>query len=112
MGYDGWAAGTNIQEVPYVETPATVDICAPITVNCSVCNSNPCNHTAACPDNTCPPTCAPNPIPTEYDPNNPYGDVCTRPRVFMNCKGDKYGNLIQVINNSGTTRVYTQNLFH
>ena len=86
VGYDGYASGTNIQEVPYVETPGHIDVCAPATVNCSVCNSNPCNHTAACPDNTCPATCAPNPIPTEYDPLNPYGDTCTRPRVFMNCK--------------------------
>jgi hypothetical protein len=107
VGYDGYVGGTNIQEVPYVETPANVDICAPATVNCSVCNANPCNHTAACPDNTCPATCAPNPIPTEYNHLAPYGDVCTRPRVFMNCKGDKY-ELIQVISNPGLTRVYTQ----
>jgi hypothetical protein len=107
IGYDGYVGGTNIQEVPYVETPANVDICAPQTVNCSTCNANPCNHTAACPDNTCPATCAPNPIPTEYNPLEPYGDTCTRPRVFMNCKGDKY-ELIQVISNPGTTRVYTE----
>lgn len=107
VGYDGYMGGTNIQEVPYVETPANVDICAPATVNCSVCNANPCNHTAACPSNTCPATCAPNPIPTEYNPLAPYGDTCTRPRVFMNCKGDKY-ELIQVISNPGLTRVYTQ----
>lgn len=107
VGYDGWAAGTNIQEVPYVETPGHVDVCAPETVNCSVCNANPCNHTAACPDNTCPATCTPSTIPTEYDPLNPYGDTCIRPRVFMNCKGDKY-ELIQVINNSGTTRTYSE----
>lgn len=105
VGYDGIMGGTNIQEVPYVETPANVDICAPATVNCSTCNANPCNHTAACPDNTCPATCAPNVIPTSYDPLAPYGDVCTRPRVFMNCKGDQY-ELIQVISNPGTTRVY------
>ena len=107
VGYDGYMGGTNIQEVPYVETPAHVDLCAPETVNCSVCNANPCNHTAACPDNTCPATCAPNTIPTEYNPLEPYGDVCTRPRVFMNCKGDKY-ELIQVISNPGVTRTYTE----
>lgn len=107
LGYDGFASGTNIQEVPYVETPAHVDVCSPITVNCSVCNANPCNHTAACPDNTCPATCTPSTIPTEYDPLNPYGDTCTRPRVFMNCKGEKW-ELIQVINNTGHTKVYTE----
>jgi hypothetical protein len=104
-GYDGFVGGTNIQEVPYVETPANVDICAPPTVNCSTCNANPCNHTAACPDNTCPATCAPNVIPTSYDPLAPYGDTCIRPRVFMNCKGEK-NELIQVISNPGSTRVY------
>lgn len=107
IGYDGFVGGTNIQEVPYVETPTNVDICGPTTVNCAVCNANPCNHTAACPDNTCPATCSSSTIPTSYDPNAPYGDVCTRPRVFMNCKGDKY-ELIQVISNPGITRVYTQ----
>jgi hypothetical protein len=107
LGYDGWASGTNIQEVPYVETPSTVDVCSPITVNCSTCNSNPCNHTAACPDNTCPATCTPSTIPTEHDPLNPYGDTCIKPRVFMNCKGEKW-ELVQVINNSGRTRVYTE----
>jgi len=107
VGYDGWVGGTNIQEVPYVETPSTVDVCAPQTVNCSVCNANPCNHTAACPDNTCPTTCTPSVIPTAYDPLNPYGDTCTRPRVFMNCKGDQY-ELIQVISTPGVTRVYTE----
>jgi hypothetical protein len=107
VGYDGFASGTNIQEVPYVETPANVDICAPATVNCSVCNANPCNHTAACPGNTCPTTCTPAAIPDAYNPLAPYGDVCIKPRVFMNCKGDKY-ELVQIINTSGTTRTYSE----
>ena len=34
VGYDGYAGGTNIQEVPYREAPSTVDTCAPETVNC------------------------------------------------------------------------------
>ena len=100
VGYDGFASGTNIQEVPYNEFPATVNQCAAPTINCSTCNSNPCNHTAACPTNTCTtPT-----IPTSFDPLNPSGDTCIRPRVFMNCKGEKW-ELIQVIN-QGTTRIY------
>ena len=85
--------GTNIQEVPYYETPSTVDTCSPITVNCRTCNSNPCNKTAACDLNfpvvdVVPP----------YDPNNPYGNTCVPPRVFTNCKGDTY-ELIQVVSN-------------
>ena len=91
--------GTNIQEVPYNEVPSTVDTCSPPSVNCSVCNSNPCNHTAACGGNTLPT----NYIPTEYDPNNPYGDTCIRPRVFMNCKGENY-ELIQIIPNQPTRK--------
>ena len=98
-GYD--RGGTNIQEIPYNEFPSTVDQCAVPTVNCRTCNSNPCNHTAACLGNV-PPT---NVIPTEYDPNNPYGDTCIKPRVFMNCKGEQY-EVIQVISNPGITRVY------
>jgi hypothetical protein len=101
VGYDGMAGGTNIQEVPYREAPSAVNTCAPETVNCRTCNSNPCNHTAACELNH-PIT---DPIPTAYDPNNPYGDTCIAPRVFMNCKGEKW-ELIQVINPS-LTRVST-----
>jgi hypothetical protein len=93
--------GTNIQEVPYVETPSTVDQCAPPTVNCSTCNAHPCNQTAACTGHMLPTDY----IPTQYDPNNPYGDTCIRPRVFMNCKGDKY-ELIQIVSQS-QTRTYT-----
>ena len=101
VGYSGSVGGTNIQEVPYHEFPSTVDQCSDPTVNCSVCNSNPCNHTAACGSNVIPT----NYIPTEYDPNNPYGDTCIRPRVFMNCKGDKY-ELIQIIPGQ-PTRTYS-----
>jgi hypothetical protein len=98
-GYN--TGGTNIQEVPYTEVPSTVDICAAPTVNCSVCNSHPCNNTAACIEHARPPQ---NYIPGQYDPNNPYGDTCIRPRVFMNCKGDSY-ELIQIVN-AVQTRVY------
>jgi len=102
VGYGPMSAGTNIQEVRYQETPSTTDVCAPPTVNCRTCNSNPCNKTAAC-DLNFPIV---DPIPTQYDPNNPYGDTCIAPRVFMNCKGEKW-ELVQVMNNSGATRVYT-----
>jgi hypothetical protein len=107
VGYDGMVGGTNIQEVPwnpvkYQEAPSTIDTCAVPTVNCRTCNSNPCNQTAGCLGHTEPT----NVIPTEYDPNNPYGDTCIAPRVFMNCKGEKW-ELVQVMNNSGATRVYT-----
>jgi hypothetical protein len=100
VGYDGYASGTNIVEVPYKETPSTVNQCAPPSVNCRTCNSNPCNKTAAC-DLNYPIV---DPIPTEYDPNNPYGDTCIPPRVFMNCKGEKW-ELVQILN-TGQTRRY------
>ena len=98
VGYT--VGGTNVQEVPYKEFPSTVDVCAPETVNCRTCNSNPCNHTAACDLNHT----VVGPIPTAFDPNNPYGDTCIAPRVFMNCKGEEY-ELIQVVNPS-VTRTY------
>lgn len=94
--------GTNIQEVPYTEVPSTVDQCAAPTVNCSVCNANPCNNTAACGGAIRPPA---NYLPGQYDPNNPYGDTCIRPRVFMNCKGENY-ELIQILG-TGQRRTYT-----
>lgn len=93
--------GTTIVEVPYQEVPSTINQCAEPTVNCSTCNSNPCNQTAAC-GSTNPPVT----IPTEFDPDNPYGDTCVRPRVFVNCKGESY-ELIQVVNPT-TTRVYKE----
>jgi hypothetical protein len=101
QGYSGLVGGTTIIEVPYQETPSTVDVCSPITVNCRTCNSNPCNHTAGCDLNH--PIV--DPIPVAYDPLNPYGDTCIAPRVFMNCKGEKW-ELVQVVNNTGVTNVY------
>ena len=38
-----------------------------------------------------------------HNPQQPYGNELTKPRVFMNCKGEAY-ELIQVIN-AGETRV-------
>ena len=102
VGYGGYGSGTNIQEVPYVETPSNVDVCSSISVNCRTCNAHPCNKTAAC-DLNFPIV---DPIPTGHDPLNPYGDTCIPPRVFMNCKGEKY-ELIQVIN-TGNVRVYSR----
>ena len=103
VGYGGMSGGTNIQEVPYKEVPATVDQCAIPTVNCSVCNHNPCNNTAACEGSVRP---VANYIPGEYNPNSPYGDTCIRPRVFMNCKGEKW-ELVQILN-TGATRKYSR----
>lgn len=95
--------GTNIQEVPYPlyrEVPGTVDTCAPITVNCSSCNSLPCCCTTA----ACPTVNTSDPCPTPiYDPGNPYGDTCIKPRVYLDCKGNSM-QLIQVI--STQTRTY------
>jgi hypothetical protein len=90
--------GTNIQEIPYTEVPSTVDVCSPISVNCRTCNANPCNHTAGC-DLNFPIV---DPIPVAYDPFIP-------PRVFMNCKGDKY-ELVQIVGGSGETRTYSSTM--
>jgi hypothetical protein len=95
------SGGTTTMEVPYVEVPGSVDVCAPPTVNCSTCNANPCNHTVACQGHV--PDCSPVVVPG-YDPLNPFGDTCIRPRVFSNCKGEAF-ELIQVIP-TGETRIY------
>lgn len=91
--------GTNIHEVPYTEVPSTVDQCATPTVNCSTCNCNPCQNTPNC---LSPHADLTQPI--AYDPNNPYGDTCIKPRVFVNCKGESW-ELIQTVNPS-QTRTY------
>ena len=100
-GYD--QGGTTIIEVPYQETPSTIDTCSPATVNCRVCNSNPCNQTAACEGHTSPPQ---NYIPDAYNPNAPYGDTCIAPRVFINCKNEAF-ELIQVIGPSHVIKYKT-----
>ena len=223
VGYQ--SGGTTTMEVPYTEVPSTIDLCAPPTVNCSTCNANPCNQTAACSCNTIPVCPVPVTINTctttadfddslggggfsimvngivypfgdlwkgtgysipplyiqlqnnlnaftvgglplgqftitedpldsaigiitvvgtntynnitilysgtpvdfdfnctsvtttpiitpvntpilvpQYDPNNPFGNTCIRPRVFSNCKGEAF-ELIQVIP-TGETRIY------
>jgi hypothetical protein len=85
VGYDGYAGGTNIQEVPYREFPSQVYTCgAPVNQPC-------CSNGV---EGIC----------VTHDPNNPYGDTSVKPRVFLNCKGEAY-ELIQVINPS-STRLY------
>lgn len=98
QGYD--IGGTQIHEVPYAEFPATINTCAPATVNCSTCNCNPCNQTAACLDVNTDLT-----QPIGYDPDNPYGNTCVHPRVFFNCKNEAY-ELIQIVN-ATKTRTFT-----
>ena len=82
VGYDGYAGGTNIQEVPYKDWPTAVTECG-------------------CPkDNTC---CLDGKegICITHNPQQPYGDPLAKPRVFLNCKGEAY-ELVQVINPSVT----------
>jgi len=98
VGYD--MGGTTIAEVPYVETPATINTCAPATINCSSCNCSPCNMSTACINNN---VCAD--LPLGYDPNNPFGNTCVQPRVFFNCKNEAY-ELVQIVNSS-QIRTYT-----
>jgi hypothetical protein len=85
VGYDGYAGGTNMQEVRYNDWPNAVTECG-------------------CPkDNKC---CLDGKegICITHNPEAPYGDTNIQPRVFLNCKGEAY-ELIQVINPS-TTRLY------
>jgi hypothetical protein len=85
VGYDGYAGGTNMQEVRYSDWPNEVTECG-------------------CPkDNRC---CLDGKegICLTHNPEAPYGDTSIKPRVFLNCKGEAY-ELIQVINPS-TTRLF------
>jgi hypothetical protein len=86
VGYDGYAGGTNIQELPYTDWPNNVTECG-------------------CPqDNTC---ClnGKEGICITHNPNAPYGDTNIQPRrVFLNCKNEAY-ELVQVVNPS-VTRVF------
>jgi hypothetical protein len=92
VGYDGYAGGTNIQEIPYNEFPAkTVLNC------CEAPKDQPCCFNGK--QGVC----------VTHNPDQPYGDTCiaprvVTPRVFMNCKNEAY-ELVQVINPS-QTRVY------
>ena len=88
--------GTNMQEIAvpsYQSTPAIIDACAPITVNCQKCLPNPCG----CAVPTCDTGCS-----TPYNPLVPFGDDCNKPRVFMNCKNDCY-ELVQIVKTQTTT---------
>lgn len=85
VGYDGYAGGTNMQEVRYSDWPNEVTECG-------------------CPkDNRC---CLDGKegICLTHNPEAPYGDTSIKPRVFLNCKGEAY-ELIQVVNPS-TTRLF------
>lgn len=85
VGYDGYAGGTNIQEVPYTDWPTGV-------TQCGCPKENKC-----CLDGK-------EGICITHNPEQPYGDPLAKPRVFLNCKGEAY-ELIQVVNPS-TTRVF------
>ena len=100
--------GTNIQEVPYpryTETLPVVDRCGPTTVNCATCNSLPCCcQSTACPE---PRDCSvPWPQPV-YNSDQPYGDPCIKPRVYLDCKGNSW-ELIQVLNTETRTYKYKE----
>lgn len=98
IGYDGFAGGTNMQEVQITDgrIPTTYsDFPAQVP--------DPCNTTE--------PTCCCDQEGNQgtclvHNPQQPYGDANIKPRVFMNCKNETY-ELIQVIN-PGTTYVYNE----
>ena len=90
--------GTNIQEVPYKETTSSINTCTDGPVNCLVCQQP--IPSCGCATPTIPTACSSQP----YDPLVPFGNICTKPRVFMNCKGECH-ELIQIINLT-TTRTY------
>jgi hypothetical protein len=98
VGYDGFAGGTNMQEVKITNgrIPETYsDFPAAVPDQCDT--SKP---TCCCDDKGNAGVCL------VHNPQQPFGNELTKPRVFMNCKGESY-ELIQVINSS-ETRTYTE----
>ena len=98
LGYDGLAGGTTMHEVkiPNGKIPETYDdFPAQVPDPCDTPHATPC-----CDDKGNLGTCL------THDPNQPYGDALTKPRVFMNCKGESY-ELIQTIN-TGETYTYSE----
>ena len=84
--------GTTIMEVPYPSYNGgvgTVDSCS-TGVICPV-PTLPCGGCKQCD------ICSPGLVVMHgYNPLQPYGDPCVKPRVFMDCKGDAF-ELIQVV---------------
>ena len=96
IGYDGFAGGTNMQEVQITDgrIPTTYsDFPAQVPDPCDTTEP-----TCCCDQEGNQGTCL------VHNPQQPYGDANIKPRVFMNCKNETY-ELIQVINPS-ETRVY------
>ncbi len=92
--------GTWIEDrpliTPYQEVPANIDLCAAPTVNCTKCNPEPCN---------CTPCSTTSPCETAvYNPLEPYGDTCNKPRVYMNCRNECY-EVVQIVK-PGEMRTY------
>tara|TARA_R100001509_G_scaffold164633_1_gene142968 strand:+ start:285 stop:1313 length:1029 start_codon:yes stop_codon:yes gene_type:complete len=103
VGYDGFAGGTNMREVKITDgkIPETYsDFPAQVPDPCDTSSPTPC-----CDDKGNLGTCL------THDPNQPYGDALTKPRVFMNCKGESY-ELIQVINQSNIRKYTTLTPLH
>ena len=98
VGYDGFASGTNMQEVKITDgtIPVTYsDFPAQVPDPCDTSEPTPC-----CDNKGNLGTCL------THDPNQPTGDALIKPRVFMNPQGESY-ELIQIINPS-ETRVFTE----
>tara|TARA_R100001463_G_scaffold64429_2_gene117533 strand:+ start:240 stop:1268 length:1029 start_codon:yes stop_codon:yes gene_type:complete len=103
VGYDGFAGGTNMREVKITDgkIPETYsDFPAQVPDPCDTSSPTPC-----CDDKGNLGTCL------THNPNQPYGDALTKPRVFMNCKGESY-ELIQVINQSNIRKYTTLTPLH
>lgn len=96
--------GTTTEEVPFPRVQDfnhVTDLCSNGTI-CSTCNTV--KASCKCGKVTCDPVTVP-----DYNPLVPYGDYCTKPRVFMNCKGQSY-ELIQIIHTEIRKYSYTMPL--
>lgn len=98
--------GTHIEEVSipkYREQPANINLCTDGKI-CSSCQTTSCTCTDPCPSCTpCSCTSFASCENTTYNPLEPFGDACVKPRVFMNCKNECF-ELVQIVKTE--TRVY------
>jgi hypothetical protein len=98
--YNPTPQGTWIEDkpliTPYKEVPAHIDLCTPPTVNCTKCTPNPCVCNSCTVESPC--------DEAVYNPLEPYGNTCNKPRVYMNCRNECY-EVVQIVK-SGEMRTY------
>lgn len=83
--------GTHMEEVPYPrykENANVIDTCGPELCATEEISCGGCGTCSKCVTDEI--------VVPGYNPLKPYGDICVKPRVFTNCKGEAW-ELIQIV---------------